>query len=59
MKCASEGMMKIQQTTMGLQQQQGQLMQQFGLTQKHFAQYTGELQSFLQEMMINSDVGLE
>jgi hypothetical protein len=57
MKETAEGLMQIQGTLMHLQNEQGQIMAAFGLTQASMAKYASQLGAFMQEMQ-TEELGL-
>ena len=58
MHCAQEGMMKLQQTVMQLQQEQQQLLAQVGISQASFMKFGPQLGEFMQKLTFSSDVGV-
>jgi hypothetical protein len=55
----SNGLLDLQNTIMGLQAEQGQLMAMVGLNQAKVAQYAQHLGAFMQELVFDSDISIE
>jgi hypothetical protein len=59
LKYSSEGLMKLQQVIMELQNEQTQLLNTLGIEQIKFEQYAAELNPFMQSIIQDSSITLE
>jgi hypothetical protein len=59
LKYSSEGLMKLQQVIMELQNEQTQLLNTLGIEQTKFEQYAPELNQFMQSIIHDSSITVE
>lgn len=59
MRYASEGIMKLQNTVMQLQGEQGTLLQSCGLSQASLVKYGPQLGPYMQELVFSSQVNID